>query len=40
MKKFNYRNYLKKNPLLKEEYQLGDKWSSNFDYDGMLKMGL
>ena len=40
MKKFDYRTYLKKNPLLKEEYQLGDKWSSNFDYDGMLKMGL
>ena len=40
MKDFNYKNYLKSNPLLKEEYKLGDKFSSDFDYDGMVEMGL
>jgi len=23
-----------------KEYQLGDTWSSDFDYDGMLQKGL
>ena len=40
MKDFDYKNYLKSNPLLKEEYKLGDKFSKDFDYDGMVRMGL
>ena len=40
MKDFNYKKYLKSNPLLKEEYKLGDKFSKDFDYDGMVRMGL
>ena len=40
MKDFDYKKYLKSNPLLKEEYKLGDKFSKDFDYDGMVRMGL
>ena len=40
MKDFDYKNYLKSNPLLKEEYKLGAKFSKDFDYDGMVRMGL
>ena len=40
MKDFDYKNYLKSNPLLKEEYELGAKYSKDFDYDGMVRMGL
>ena len=64
MKDFDYKNYLKNNPLLedkyidpnvtdpppppppneepsiKEEYELGAKYSKDFDYDGMVRMGL
>ena len=40
MKDFDYKNYLKSNPLLKEEYKLGDKFSKDFDYDGMVRVGL
>ena len=61
MKDFDYKKYLKSNPLLdfkpvppvkdppsppieepsiKEGYELGAKYSKDFDYDGMVRMGL
>ena len=61
MKDFDYKKYLKNNPLLewkpippvndpppppdeepsiKEGYELGAKYSKDFDYDGMVRMGL
>jgi hypothetical protein len=50
-KEFNYKDYLKNNPLindkkylvnniLKEEYIPGGKWSPDFDYNGMINYGL
>ena len=50
-KEFNYKDYLKNNPLindekylvnnlLKEEYTPGRKWSPDFDYNGMINYGL
>lgn len=32
--------YVKENTQKKQSYKLGDKWSMDFDFDGMLECGL
>jgi len=38
MKKFELRKIIREE-LLKEKYNLGDRWSRNFDYTDMLELG-
>jgi len=40
MDNFNLNKYLYNNKLLTESYQLGNRWSSDFDYEGMIQAGL
>ena len=40
MDQFDIRKYLTENRLLKEEFEAGDMWTEDFDYEGMLGAGL